>query len=235
MRVLYYDIVTKLPMGNNRAVASLSELLSSSDFVTLHVPATRQTANMFGAVELSQMRPGSYLLNLSRGNVVVIEALAEALEKGHLRGAAVDVFPSEPAANGPGFESALRGQRNVILTPHIGGSTEEAQEAIGVEVASATTRFVNAGTTARAVNFPELDVPVTPHSHRILNVHRNVPGVLGDINRIVSELSANIRGQVLATDPAIGYLVMDLDQDVSHQVMAAIERLGANIRTRILY
>jgi D-3-phosphoglycerate dehydrogenase / 2-oxoglutarate reductase len=235
MRVLFYDIVAKLPMGNNRATKTLDELLAQSDFVTLHVPETPQTKNMLGAREMAAMRAGSYLLNASRGTVVEIDALAEAVRGRHLAGAAIDVFPEEPQSNSDGFASPLRGLPNVILTPHIGGSTAEAQEAIGREVGSALIRFINSGVTTGAVNFPHVDLPQTPGKHRILNVHKNVPGVLRDINRMVSERGANIAAQVLATDPEIGYLVMDLDQDVSRDVKNAVAALETSIRTRILY
>jgi D-3-phosphoglycerate dehydrogenase len=235
MRVLFFDIAARLPMGNNHSTKTLDELLGQSDFVTLHVPETPQTRGMLGAREIAAMRPGSSLLNASRGTVVDIGALANALKTGHLGGAAIDVFPEEPEKNSDGFQSPLRGLSNVIITPHIGGSTAEAQEAIGREVGNALTHFVNAGVTTGAVNFPQVDAAPTPNKHRILNVHKNVPGVLRDINRIVSEKGANIAGQVLATDPDIGYLVMDLDQDVSHDVKNAIAALDVNIKTRILY
>jgi D-3-phosphoglycerate dehydrogenase len=235
MRVLFFDIVARLPMGNNRATKTLEELLAESEFVTLHVPETPQTRGMIGARELAAMRTGSYLLNASRGTVVDIAALAEALKSGHLAGAAIDVFPEEPETNSDGFASPLQGLANVVMTPHIGGSTAEAQEAIGREVASALIKFVNAGVTTGAVNFPQVDAPPTPGKHRILNVHKNVPGVLRDINRIVSEKGANIAAQVLATDPDIGYLVMDLDQDVSLDVKNAVAVLDTSIKTRILY
>jgi D-3-phosphoglycerate dehydrogenase len=235
MRVLFFDIIAKLPMGNNRATRTLDELLGQSDFVTLHVPATPQTRNMLGQAEIAAMRAGSYVLNASRGSVVDIGALASALKNGHIAGAAIDVFPEEPESNSDGFATPLRGLPNVVLTPHIGGSTAEAQEAIGREVGSALIRFVNSGVTTGAVNFPIVDLPPTPGKHRILNVHRNVPGVLRDINRIVSEKGANIAAQFLATDPEIGYLVMDLDQDVSRSVKNAVAALETSIRTRILY
>ena len=235
MRVLYHDIIARLPMGNNRAVPTLGELLASSDFVSLHVPATRETRDMIGEPELAQMRKGSYLLNASRGTVVVIPALAKALQSGHLGGAAVDVYPDEPETNSDGFRTELQGLPNVILTPHIGGSTEEAQEAIGREVAHALTRFALAGATRGAVNFPQVELPSYKGAHRILNVHRNVPGVLRDVNRIVSDLNANIDSQVLSTDANIGYLIMDLHQDVSAEVSQAIAALPTNIRTRVVY
>jgi len=222
-------------MGNNHAVASLDELLAQSDFVTLHVPETAQTKNMIGERELAQMRPGTYLLNASRGTVVVISALAAALKSGHLAGAAVDVFPEEPEGNTDDFATELRGIPNVILTPHIGGSTSEAQEAIGREVATTLIRYVNSGATPGAVNFPHVELPQTAGKHRILNVHKNVPGVLRDIHRIVSETGANIVAQVLATDQDVGYLVMDVDQDVSSDVNKGVANLPTSIKTRILY
>jgi D-3-phosphoglycerate dehydrogenase len=235
MRVLFFDVAAKLPMGNNRSTKALDELLAQSDFVTLHVPETPQTKGMIGEHELATMRAGSYLLNASRGTVVDIPALARSLTSGHVAGAAIDVFPEEPETNSDGFATPLRGLPNVIMTPHIGGSTAEAQEAIGREVGAALIKYVNAGVTTGAVNFPHIDSPPSPGKHRILNVHKNVPGVLRDINRIVSEKGANIVSQVLATDAEIGYLVMDLDQDVSRDVKNAVATLGTSIRTRILY
>ncbi len=235
MRVLFYDIASKLPMGNNVAVATLPEILAAADFVSLHVPETPQTRNMIGAEELARMQPGADLLNASRGTVVVIDALAAALKSGQLAGAAIDVYPEEPEGASDGFLTPLQKVPNVILTPHVGGSTEEAQAAIGREVASALTRFVNAGATTGAVNFPNLELPPQREAHRILNVHRNVPGVLRDVNRIVSDLNANIRSQVLGTDPNIGYLIMDIDQDVSDEVSRALAALETSITTRILY
>lgn len=237
MRVLFYDHASKLPMGNNTAAENLGEVLAQADFVTLHVPETAQTKHMIGAAEIARMKPGSFLLNASRGSVVVIPALAEALQRGHLAGAAIDVYPEEPESNVDDFKSQLQELPNVILTPHIGGSTSEAQAAIGREVGTALTKFVNTGATTGAVNFPQVEVAQVRGSHRILNVHRNVPGVLRDINRIVSDRGANIQSQVLATDPSIGYLIMDLDMDksVSDEVAAAIAALPTNIRTRILY
>ena len=235
MQVIFFDIASKLAMGNNTRCSSLEELLRAADFVTLHVPATPQTKEMIGARELSAMRKGSYLLNASRGTVVVLPALAEAIRSGHLAGAAVDVYPDEPESNRDGFATPLRGLPNVILTPHVAGSTSEAQAAIGREVAGTLIKFMNAGATTGAVNFPQVELPKTEGMHRILNAHRNVPGVLRDINRIVSDRGANIRGQVLATDPSIGYLIMDLEQDVADDVKAAIAALETSIKTRILY
>jgi D-3-phosphoglycerate dehydrogenase len=235
MRVVFYDILAKLPMGNNKPMGKLEDLLEVSDFVTLHVPETPQTKNMIGRAEIARMRPGACLLNASRGTVVEIDALADGITRGHIGGCAVDVYPDEPESNSDAFVSQLRGLPNTILTPHIGGSTEEAQEAIGREVSAALIKLINAGATTGAVNFPQIEVPITKGTHRILNVHKNVPGVLRDINRIVSDKNANIRAQVLATDPDIGYLVMDLDQDVSKDVKKDIAALATSIRTRILF
>jgi D-3-phosphoglycerate dehydrogenase len=235
MRVVFYDVVAKLPMGNNRPMAKLEDVLAESDFVTLHVPETPQTKNMIGHAELAHMKKGACLLNASRGTVVDIDALAAALKSGHIGGAAVDVYPSEPEKNSDGFQSPLRNLANVILTPHIGGSTEEAQEAIGKEVSSSLIKFVNQGATTASVNFPQVELPQSKGAHRILNIHRNVPGVLRDINKIVSDCDANIRAQLLSTDSEIGYLIMDLDSDVSQDVRKAIADLPTNIRTRILF
>ncbi len=235
MRVVFFDIMAKLPMGNNRTMPTLDELLEISDFVTLHVPETPATKNMVGAAELAKMKPGACLLNASRGTVVEIEPLAAAIKSGHIGGAAVDVYPDEPEGNSDGFASPLRNLGNVILTPHIGGSTEEAQEAIGREVSSALIKYINTGATTGAVNFPQIEMPLAKGAHRILNVHRNVPGVLRDINKIVSDWGANIRAQVLSTDPDIGYLIMDLDQDVSQDVKKAVGALETSIKTRILF
>ena len=232
MRVVFFDSAARLPMGNNRSCSSLDALLGEADFVTLHVPETPQTANMIGASDLGKMKRGSYLLNLSRGTVVVIDALAESIRSGHLAGAAVDVYPEEPETNSDGFTSPLCGMPNVILTPHVGGSTMEAQEAIGREVASALLKYIDHGTTVGAVNFPQVELPRTEGKHRIVNVHRNVPGVLRDINRCISELDGNVYAQVLSTDPHIGYLVADLDNPITGELAKSITKLDTNLRTR---
>ena len=234
MRVLSYDIRTTLPMGNNRATATLDELLGASDFVTLHVPETPMTKNMIGARELGQMKKGSYLLNASRGTVVEIPALRDALAAGHLAGAAIDVYPEEPETNSDGFRTELQGLANVILTPHIGGSTAEAQAAIGREVAVSLSRYWSQGTTTGAVNFPSVELSMKAGAHRLLNVHKNVPGVLRDINRIVSERNANIDAQILATDPTLGYLIMDVDANVSQDVLRDITALPTSLKTRLI-
>lgn len=236
MRVNYFDLVKKLPLGNCYPRESLKELLEHSDFVSLHVPDTNQTRDLITARELKWMRKGSYLINASRGTVVNISDLALALRSGHIAGAAVDVFPNEPASNNEKFVSELQGISNVILTPHIGGSTEEAQEAIGVEVARSFVGFLKNGSTRGAVNFPNVDLPVIHQdSHRLLNVHRNVPGVLSDINSIVSDLGANIQAQYLSTDPNIGFLVMDIEKVSANEVCRRVSELKTSIKTRVLY
>jgi D-3-phosphoglycerate dehydrogenase / 2-oxoglutarate reductase len=235
LHVLFYDIAPRLPMGNNRPAGSLAQVLGQADFVTLHVPETPLTRGLIGERELASMRRGSYLLNLSRGSVVDVPALVGALHSEHLAGAAIDVFPAEPDRNTDAFVSELRGVPNVILTPHVGGSTREAQEAIGREVMGALVKFVNSGATTGAVNFPQIEPPPLRGRHRLLNVHRNVPGVLSDINRIVAEAEANVESQVLATDPRIGYLVMDLNREVSEEVRQRMAALETNIKTRVLY
>jgi D-3-phosphoglycerate dehydrogenase / 2-oxoglutarate reductase len=235
MRVISHDIRSTLPMGNNSAVSSLEELLGEADFVTIHVPETPQTKNLFGEKQIAAMKKGSYLINASRGTVVDLDALAAGLKSGQVGGAAVDVYPEEPEGNDDGFKSPLQGLPNVILTPHIGGSTVEAQAAIGREVANSLVKFAQTGATTGAVNFPHLELPLRSGAHRILNVHKNVPGVLRDINRIVSDNSANIEAQLLGTDPEIGYLVMDIHEDVSLDVLREISALKTSIRTRIVY
>ncbi len=232
MRVLFHDIVTRLPLGNNRATSGLGELLAESDFVTLHVPETPETKGLIGKAEIAAMMKGAYLLNASRGQVVDLDALAQAIRTGHIAGAAVDVYPEEPESNSDGFANPLLGLPNVILTPHIGGSTEEAQASIGREVSLSLSKFVKTGATTSSVNFPNVDMTQEKGTHRVLNVHRNVPGVLRDINRIVSDRQANILRQMLSTDSGIGYLVMDLDKSVSVEVAHDIGLLETNIRTR---
>lgn len=234
MKVMFYDVVSKLSLGNAKPSFSMNALLQESDFVVLHVPATPQTHLMIGEREIAKMKKGAYLINASRGTVVDIDALAAALKAKHLAGAAIDVYPKEPEKNGPGFETPLVGLPNVVLTPHIGGATEEAQANIGREVADRLIAFMDKGSTSGSVNFPIVDLPFNPKNHRVINVHRNVPGVLKEINRIVSEFGANIEAQGLATDPNIGYLVMDLNRSVALDVKNAIEALPTSIKTRIL-
>lgn len=235
LRVIYYDIVKKLPLGNARAKESLDQLLMDADFVSLHVPETPLTRNMIGASQLQMMRRGSFLINASRGTVVDIPELAKALKSGHLGGAAVDVFPDEPQNNDQKFVSELQNVRNVLLTPHIGGSTEEAQEAIGREVAASLTHFLRDGATLGAVNFPNINVPTKDVGvARLVNVHKNVPGVLGQINGIVSKAGANIRAQYLSTDQHIGYVVIDLELDQPKNLCDQIAGLTTSIKTTLL-
>ena len=237
MRVLYYDVVDKLPHGNAEAVGSLHELLGRSDVVSLHVPETPDTAGMFGAVELRAMKPGAFLLNNARGTVVDLDALAAALRVGHLKGAAVDVFPTEPRSNNERFVSPLQNLPNVILTPHIGGSTAEAQARIGVEVARKLIEYSDAGSTLGAVNFPPVQLPLRPRGTRFMHVHRNIPGILRRVNDIFDEAGANIAGQHLQTEGDIGYVVVeaDLAMEASQGVLERIRALDGTIRARLLY
>ncbi|HNB20431.1 MAG TPA: phosphoglycerate dehydrogenase, partial [Agitococcus sp.] len=205
MQVIYFDVVTKLPLGNARQVGSMSELLAQADVVSLHVPELASTKNMMGAEQFAQMKKGSIFINAARGTCVVIDDLAAALESGHIAGAAIDVFPKEPKANDEEFLSPLRKFDNVILTPHIGGSTLEAQANIGLEVAEKFARYSDTGTTLSAVNFPEVAIPLQAGKHRLLHIHNNVPGVLSAINRVFAENNINISAQSLMTNEAIGY------------------------------
>lgn len=235
LKVLFFDIVKKLPLGNAQNCPTLEELLTKSDFVTLHVPETPQTKDMISAKELKQMKKGSFLVNASRGTVIVIDDLTAALKSKHIAGCALDVFPIEPASNKEKFTSPLQGLPNVFLTPHVGGSTEEAQYSIGLEVAESFRRFLKVGSTSGAVNFPQVDLPVNQGAHRLLNVHRNEPGVLGEINGVVSKFGANIQAQFLSTDSKIGYLVMDIEKSDGKEFSAEIGKLPRSIKTRVVY
>jgi D-3-phosphoglycerate dehydrogenase len=235
LQVLFYDVVKKLPLGNARSVTTLDELLQKSDFVTLHVPEIQETMNLIGKRELALMKKGACLINASRGTVVVIDDLVNAIKEKHIGGCAIDVFPVEPASNKEKFVSPLQNLPNVILTPHIGGSTEEAQKAIGMEVAESFRRFLKIGSSSGAVNFPNVDLPVKKGTSRILNVHRNEPGVLGEINTIISQAGANIEGQYLSTDDEIGYLVMDVHSTHAAELAENIHKLKRSIRTRVVY
>jgi D-3-phosphoglycerate dehydrogenase len=235
MQVIYYDVVPRLAMGNARPVDSLEDLLQESDVVSLHVPQTPQTANMITTKMLRTMTPGSILLNLSRGNVVDLNALHDALEDGHLLGAGVDVFPAEPASNDQPFESPLRGLQNVLLTPHIGGSTLEAQNNIGSEVASKLVQYSDQGSTIGAVNFPNISLTQQAGAHRLLHVHINQPGVLRQINRVFAESNVNIIGQHLQTLPDIGYVVTDVATEYSPDLRNKLASVEGTIRCRILY
>ena len=235
MQVIYFDVVTKLPLGNARQVGSMSELLAQADVVSLHVPELASTKNMMGAEQFAQMKKGSIFINAARGTCVVIDDLAAALESGHIAGAAIDVFPKEPKANDEEFLSPLRKFDNVILTPHIGGSTLEAQANIGLEVAEKFARYSDTGTTLSAVNFPEVAIPLQAGKHRLLHIHNNVPGVLSAINRVFAENNINISAQSLMTNEAIGYLVMDVDAEYSNVALEKLQQIEGTIRTRVLY
>ncbi len=233
--VLYYDIEPKLPMGNATRVRSLDDLLERSDIVTLHVPATPTTNMMMDAEKLSKMKEGSIFLNLSRGSVVDLEALKKVLESGHLAGAAIDVYPEEPESKGEPFSSVLQNLPNVILTPHIGGSTVEAQYNIGVDVSTKLINLIDNGTTVGSHSLPPLNLPVQKDVNRILHIHENKPGVLSDINRILSDLDINILGQYLKTNEKIGYVVLDIDKQYDDQVLEKLGEVKHTIKTRILY
>ncbi|WAC64323.1 phosphoglycerate dehydrogenase [Pseudoxanthomonas sp. SL93] len=237
MHVVFHDIETKLSLGNARSASSLDELLELSDVVTLHVPETAATKDMFGAAQIARMKRGAHLINASRGTVVDIDALADALASGQVGGAAVDVFPVEPKGNADAFESRLRGLDNVILTPHVGGSTLEAQDNIGVEVAAKLVRYSDNGSTLSAVNFPEVTLPGHEGSRRILHIHRNVPGVLSQINDIFRDLGINIDGQFLRTDAKVGYVVIDVtaDEEQTASLREAMAAIPGTLRVRVLY
>ena len=234
MHVVFFDVVTKLPLGNARQVGQLKDLLAQAD-VTLHVPETQATQWMIGAAEIAAMKPGSVLINASRGTVVEIEALADALRAKKLLGAAIDVFPVEPRSNKDSFESPLRGLDNVILTPHVGGSTMEAQENIGIEVAEKLVKYSDNGTSTSSVNFPEVALPAHPGKHRLLHIHKNVPGVLSEINKVFSDNHINIASQFLQTNDAVGYVVIDIDAASSDMALAKLHNVPGTIRSRVLF
>jgi D-3-phosphoglycerate dehydrogenase / 2-oxoglutarate reductase len=235
MDVVFRDIEARLPLGNARETASLNELLQISDVVSLHVPETPATMNMIGAAQLAAMKPGSHLINASRGSVVDIDALAAALERRHLHGAAIDVFPVEPQGNDAAFASPLTRFDNVILTPHIGGSTSEAQVNIGKEVAAKLIRYAGNGSTTSAVNFPEVALPEHTGRNRLLHIHRNVPGVLAQVNERLSAAGINIAAQYLSTNEEVGYVVIDVDRAASQPALGELCAVPATIRCRILY
>lgn len=238
MHVYFYDIENKLPLGNATQVNQLSELMGMSDIVTLHVPETASTQDMIGEKELAWMKPGALLINASRGTVVDIPALCDALKRKHLAGAAIDVFPTEPATNSDPFTSPLCEFDNVILTPHIGGSTEEAQENIGIEVAGKLAKYSDNGSTLSAVNFPEVSLPVHgEHVSRLLHIHENRPGVLTAINQIFAEQGINIAAQFLQTTPYMGYVVIDIDADqtVADKALQLMKAIPGTMRARLLY
>ena len=235
MHVIYYDVVTKLPLGNARQVGSMGELLANADVVSLHVPEVPSTRYFFTKEQFAQMKEGAIFMNAARGTCVVIEDLADALKSGHLAGAAVDVFPKEPKANGEEFQSPLRGLDNVILTPNVGGSTMEAQANIGLEVGEKFVAYSDKGMTLSAVNFPEIALPLTEGQHRLLHIHKNVPGVLSKINTLFAEQGINISGQSLMTKGDIGYLVMDVDASASQEALDTLSQVEGTIRVRVLF
>lgn len=235
MRVIFYDAITKLPLGNASQVKSLPELLSTADIISLHVPELPATHNMIGEKEINTMKKGAILINASRGTVVEIDPLADALRSGHLSGTAIDVFPVEPKGNGDEFLSPLREFDNALLTPHIGGSTMEAQENIGIEVAEKLIKYSDNGTTITSVNFPEVALPAQQNIHRLLHVHENTPGILSAINNIVSNNNLNICGQYLQTNDKIGYVVIDVNSQYSDVALTQLKEINGTVRCRVLF
>lgn len=235
MRVQFFDIEDKLVLGNAMQVRSLAQLLNTSDVISLHVPETSQTQNMIGEKELTAMKPGAILINAARGTVIDIPALTNALETGHLSGAAIDVFPIEPKSNSEEFVTPLRQFDNVILTPHVGGSTQEAQQNIGIEVANKLVKYSDNGSTLSAVNFPDVSLPEHTKSSRLLHIHQNKPGVLNQINRVFADRGINILGQHLQTDEHIGYVVIDVDADNAAEGLEQLKLIDGTIKTRVLH
>lgn len=235
MNVLYFDIEKKLSLGKAYACESLGELLKKSDAVTLHVPETTETRNLISFEQLSQMKKGALLINASRGTVVNYEALTEFLKSGHLAGAAADVFPTEPASNTEKFSSPLQDFDNVLLTPHIGGSTQEAQENIGLEVAEKLIRYSDNGSTVGAVNFPQVSIQPNYDKQRFLHIHKNMPGLLKDINYVFTNKGINIAAQYLQTDAEIGYVIIDAECNNSSEILKELKAIPHTIRARMLY
>ena len=235
MRVQFYDIETKLPLGNAQARKSIKEIVGSSDIISLHVPETNQTKNLINKALIKQFKTGSILVNYARGEVVDLDALAEAIKEKHIAGAAIDVFPVEPEKNGDAFTTPLQGLSNVLLTPHIGGSTEEAQENIGEDVSIKLYQYLERGVSNGSHTIPSLSLPPVDGAHRILHIHKNVPGVLGAINTLLSKNKINIVGQYLKTNDEIGYVVLDVDSKLSKQAMALLKEVKETIKVRMLY
>lgn len=235
MKVKFYDIETKLTLGNAKQVGTLTELLKTSDVISLHVPETPQTQNMMGTAEFEVMKPGAILINASRGTVVDIDALAEALSTKKVSGAAIDVFPVEPKSNDEEFETPLRGFDNVLLTPHVGGSTQEAQENIGIEVAGKLAKYSDNGSTLSAVNFPEASLPEHTGRSRLLHIHKNQPGVLTKINEAFAKHNINIAAQYLQTDDKLGYVVIDVETDDSKTALDELKQIEGTIKARLLH
>jgi D-3-phosphoglycerate dehydrogenase len=235
MKVIYYDTVTKLPLGNAEAKKTLKEVVGQADIVTLHVPETNQTKNMINKTVLKQFKKGSILLNYARGEVVDLDGLAKCLQDGLISGAAIDVYPWEPEKNGDKFTTPLQGLPNVILTPHIGGSTEEAQENIGEDVSNKLFQYLETGMTLGSHTVPPLSLPHQEGTHRILHIHKNVPGVLSEINGTLSQHNINILAQYLKTNDEIGYVVLDIDKRLSNQALQLLKEVKQTIKTRLLY
>jgi D-3-phosphoglycerate dehydrogenase / 2-oxoglutarate reductase len=235
MKVLFYDIITKLPIGNAESRKSLKDLVSESDVVTLHVPDTQQTRNLINRSMLKDFKKGSILINYARGEVVDLDALARFLEGGHLSGAAIDVYPLEPEKNGDRFDTPLQHLPNVLLTPHIGGSTEEAQTNIGEDVSDKLFQYLEMGITIGSHTVPALSLPQQSGTHRILHIHRNVPGVLSEINTQLSNHNINILAQYLKTNDEIGYVVLDVDKKISAQALQLLKNVRQTLKTRLLY
>lgn len=235
MKVIYYDVVTKLPLGNAQQVRSMKDLLVQSDVVTLHVPETAQTKNLINKTTIKHFKKGAILLNYARGEVVDLDVLRKALLDGHISGAAVDVFPWEPEKNGDRFQTPLQDLPNVILTPHIGGSTEEAQENIGEDVSNKLVKYLERGITIGSHTVPELALPQQEGTHRILHIHRNVPGVLSEINTELSKHKINILGQYLKTNEQIGYVVLDVDKALSKKALQLLKEVKETIKVRMVY
>jgi D-3-phosphoglycerate dehydrogenase len=235
MKVIFYDIITKLPLGNAVAKRSMKEVLTQADIVTLHVPETAQTKNLINKTSLKQFKKGAILLNYARGEVVELEALRKSLIEDHLSGAAIDVFPWEPEKNGDRFQTPLQELPNVILTPHIGGSTEEAQQNIGEDVSNKLFEFLEKGITTGSHTVPELSLPPQAGTHRILHIHKNVPGVLSAINSELSRYHINILAQYLKTNDAIGYVVLDVDKKLSKQALELLKAVKDTIKVRMVY
>jgi D-3-phosphoglycerate dehydrogenase len=235
MKVKFYDVETKLPLGNAQAVKSIKELVSTSDIISLHVPETSSTKNLISKEVLKQFKQGSILINYARGEVVDLDALAAALKSKHLSGAAIDVYPWEPEKNGDHFETPLQGLSNVLLTPHIGGSTEEAQENIGEDVSIKLYQYLERGVSNGSLSIPTISLPPVDGAHRILHIHNNVPGVLSAINTVMSKNKINIVGQYLKTNEEIGYVVLDVDSKLSKTALSLLKEVKDTIRVRLLY
>ncbi len=235
MKVIFYDVETRLPLGNAESRKSLKDVVSKSDIVTLHVPELASTKNMINKNTLKHFKPGSILINYARGEVVDLEVLKYALQSGHLSGAAIDVFPVEPEKNGDHFSSPLQGLSNVLLTPHIGGSTQEAQHNIGDDVSAKLFNYLEKGISTGSHSIPELSLPPQEGTHRILHIHHNVPGVLSEINTQLSKHKINILGQYLKTNDTIGYVVLDVNKNLSKNALELLRKVKATIKVRMLY